>query len=155
MAKKKNELLDGLMDVLGESGGDILSDLIEGLTGEKISSTQSEDLLEGILQGGGNLLGGLGDVVSDLTGIGAQNTQASETAKLSGKTKSSASEKKVIKSSGRKTTAKKETTKKTSAKKETAKKTSEKKETAKKPASSKSSAAKKTKTSAAKKTTTR
>lgn len=144
MAKKKNELLDGLMDVLGESGGDILGDLIEGLTGEKISSTQSEDLLEGILQGGGKLLGGLGDVVSDLTGLGAQNTHASETAQLTGKTKSSASDKKVIKSSGRKTTAKKETAKKTSEKKETAKTTA-----------SKSSAAKKTKTSAAKKTITR
>jgi len=136
MAKKKNELLDGIMDVLGESGGDILGDLIEGLTGEKISASQSDELLEGILNGGGNLLGGLGDVVADLTGIGAQNTDASETAQKTGKEKSSGSGKKVIKSSGKKTT---------SAKKETAKKTT----------SAKTSAAKKTKTSAAKKKTTR
>lgn len=136
MAKKKNELLDGIMDVLGESGGDILGDLIEGLTGEKISASQSDELLESILNGGGNLLGGLGDVVADLTGIGAQNTDASETAQKTGKEKSSGSGKKVIKSSGKKTT---------SAKKETAKKTT----------SAKTSAAKKTKTSAAKKKTTR
>lgn len=136
MAKKKNELLDGIMDVLGESGGDILGDLIEGLTGEKISASQSDELLEGILNGGGNLLGGLGDVMADLTGIGAQNTDASETAQKTGKEKSSGSGKKVIKSSGKKTT---------SAKKETAKKTT----------SSKTSAAKKIKTSAAKKKTTR
>ena len=136
MAKKKNELLDGIMDVLGESGGDILGDLIEGLTGEKISASQSDELLEGILNGGGNLLGGLGDVMADLTGIGAQNTDASETAQKTGKEKSSGSGKKVIKSSGKKAT---------SAKKETAKKTT----------SAKTSAAKKTKTSAAKKKTTR
>ena len=141
MAKKKNELLDGIMDVLGESGGDILGDLIEGLTGEKISASQSDELLEGILNGGGNLLGGLGDVVADLTGIGVQNTDASETAQKTGKEKSSGSGKKVIKSSGKKTTS--------------AKKDSEKKETAKKTTSAKTSAAKKTKTSAAKKKTTR
>jgi len=141
MAKKKNELLDGIMDVLGESGGDILGDLIEGLTGEKISASQSDELLEGILNGGGNLLGGLGDVVADLTGIGAQNTDASETAQKTGKEKSSGSGKKVIKSSGKKTAS--------------AKKDSEKKETAKKTTSAKTSAAKKTKTSAAKKKTTR
>ena len=141
MAKKKNELLDGIMDVLGESGGDILGDLIEGLTGEKISASQSDELLEGILNGGGNLLGGLGDVMADLTGIGAQNTDASETAQKTGKEKSSGSGKKVIKSSGKKTAS--------------AKKDSEKKETAKKTTSSKTSAAKKTKTSAAKKKTTR
>ena len=141
MAKKKNELLDGIMDVLGESGGDILGDLIEGLTGEKISASQSDELLEGILNGGGNLLGGLGDVVADLTGIGAQNTNASETAQKTGKEKSSGSGKKVIKSSGKKTAS--------------AKKNSEKKETAKKTTSAKTSAAKKTKTSAAKKKTTR
>ena len=141
MAKKKNELLDGIMDVLGESGGDSLGDLIEGLTGEKISASQSDELLEGILNGGGNLLGGLGDVVADLTGIGAQNTNASETAQKTGKEKSSGSGKKVIKSSGKKTAS--------------AKKNSEKKETAKKTTSAKTSAAKKTKTSAAKKKTTR
>ena len=47
-----------------------------------------------ITSGGGNLLGGLGDVMADLTGIGAQNTDASETAQKTGKEKSSGSGKK-------------------------------------------------------------
>ena len=119
MAKKKG-ILDDLMDALGDAGGDMLGDLIEGLTGQSVSSSQADDLLEGLMGGGSSLLGGLGDVVSDLTGIGATNTEASEVAQMSDKVKVSAAPKKKVKSSGGKVKKETEGKKKTSSAKTSA-----------------------------------
>lgn len=82
----------------------LLGSFLGGGTSSSSSSSSSsngiEDILEDILGGDtsssplGGLMDNLGDTVSDLTGIGAVNTEASETAKLSGKEKTSASAKK-------------------------------------------------------------
>lgn len=95
MAKKKG-ILDELMGALGEGGSDILGDVIEELLGDT-TAVNGSDLAEGLLENGDTLLSGLGDIVEDLTGLGATNTKASETAQLSGKTKSSSSVKKKVK----------------------------------------------------------
>lgn len=142
MAKKKG-ILGDLLDALGDSGGEIISDLMEELTGASISASQGDHLLEGLMEGGSNLMEGLGDVVSDLTGAGAVNTEASAVAQLDGKVKSSAARKKTIKSSAAKKT--------TTARKNTAAASAK---TGAKAVAAKSSTAKKVKkTTTAKKTT--
>ena len=99
-----------------------------------------------LLENGDGILQGLGDVVSDLTGIGASNEKASDVARMTGSTKSSGAKKKTTKTTAKKTekkTSGKKAEKKTTAK--TEKQTSAKKNTSAKTASSKpkSSAAKK------------
>jgi len=75
---KQNNLLDGLMDVLGENSGDIV-----------------ENVLEGLLENSDDLLQNLADTVSGLTGLGAENVKASAAARKTGKQKSSVSAKKT------------------------------------------------------------
>lgn len=134
---KKESLLDGLLDVLGESGGEILSELLGG----DAKKSKAEPSLGGLFEGGDGLLEGLGDLVSDLTGIGASNSEASSVAKQTGEIKSSSTKKKVIRSVGKtaaktQKTASKPAAKKTTAKKTTAKKTAPAAGTAKKKSSS-------------------
>ena len=135
---KKESLLDGLLDVLGENGGEILSELLGGDT----KQTKAEPSLDGLFGGGDSLLEGLGDLVSDLTGIGASNSEASPVAKQTGEIKSSSTTKKVIRSASGKTAAKtqkaaaKPAAKKSTAKKTAAKKTAPAASTAKKKSSS-------------------
>lgn len=95
MTKKKETLLDGILDVLGESGGQILTELLGG----EAESAKSESF-------GENLLEGLGDLAADLTGIGAANAGASPVAKQTEKTKSSSTKKKTVKSASAKSSAK-------------------------------------------------
>lgn len=74
------DVLDDLIDTDSGNGG--LGDMLGGLTG-------------GDSEGGlGDMLGGLGDTFTDLTGIGATNTEASDMAKEKGANKISASGKK-------------------------------------------------------------
>ncbi|MBP3541022.1 MAG: hypothetical protein J6K72_04275 [Clostridia bacterium] len=74
------DVLDDLIDTNSGNGG--LGDMLGGLTG-------------GDSEGGlGDMLGGLGDTFTDLTGIGATNTEASDMAKEKGANKISASGKK-------------------------------------------------------------
>ena len=94
---KKNGVMDGLMDLLGEEGGQILEDVLEGVLGQDISSSGAETLLENVLEGGGDILQNIGEAITDLTGIGSPNTKASETASMTGVKKSSSSAKKVVK----------------------------------------------------------
>lgn len=134
---KKEDLLDGILGALGESGGQILTELLGG--GAK--QAKAEPSLDGLFGGGDGLLEGLGDLVADLTGIGASNPDASPVAKQTGTVKSSSTKKKVIKSASGKTAAKakksaKTTVKKTAAKKTTAKKSAPAASTAKKKSSS-------------------
>lgn len=105
---KKESLLDGILGALGESGGDILSELLGG------DSEKTESSLGGLFEGGDGLLDGLGDLVADLTGIGASNPDASPVAKQTGEVKSSSTKKKVIRSASGKAASK---AKKTAAKK--------------------------------------
>jgi len=127
---KKNDLLGGFLDALSEGGSDILGELLEQVTGSKEAASIGGELLEGLSENSGSILENLGDVVADLTGIGAENTKASDVAKLSGKTKSSSTAKKAAKkTSAKKPAAAKKTTaaKKPAAAKKT---TAEKKTTA-------------------------
>lgn len=129
---KKNDFLSDLLGELGKT--DILGELLEQVTGSNEAANMGGDLLEGLLENGDGILEGLGDVVSDLTGIGAANEKASEVAKMTGSTKSSGAKKKTVKSSAKKT--EKKTEKKTSAKKAAEKKTTSSKAAAAKPRSS-------------------
>ena len=124
---KKNDLLGDILNELGK--GDILGELLEPVTGSNEAANMGGEVLEGLLGNGDGILQGLGDMVSDLTGIGASNDKASDVAKMTGSTKSSGAKKKTVKTSGKKTE------KKTSGKKTTSAKTAS--------AKPKSSAAKK------------
>ena len=128
---KKNSILGDIREALGEEGGGLIGDLLEQVTGSSEAASMGDELLENLAENGGGILEGIGDVVADLTGLGAANTKASEVAKLSGKTKSSSTSKKTVKSSAKKTTS---SAKKTAAKKTA---TSAKKTEAKKPAAAK------------------
>ena len=97
---KKNDILGDFLEVLGSDGGELLGDLLEQVTGNADIGSLGGDLLEGLSENGGNILQGVGDVFSDLTGLGSSNPDASETAQLSGKTKSSAAPKKIKKTTG-------------------------------------------------------
>ena len=68
----------------GDGGG--LGDMLGGLT-------------DGEGGGLGDMLGGIGDTFSDITGIGAANSEASEVAQMKGENKISASGKKPANSS--------------------------------------------------------
>ncbi len=99
---KKESLLDGILGALGESGGDILSELLGGDT----EKSKAEPSLGSLFEGGDGLLDGLGDLVADLTGIGASNPDASPVAKQTGEVKSSSTKKKVIRSASGKAASK-------------------------------------------------
>lgn len=128
---KKDSLLDGILGALGESGGELLSELLGGNT----ENTKADSSLGGLFEGGNGLLEDLGDLVSDLTGIGTSNPDASPVAKQTGEIKSSTTKKKVIRSVSGKAAAK-PTAKKTVAKKTSAQKSTPAASTAKKKSSS-------------------
>jgi hypothetical protein len=69
--------------------GDILEDITDGNGGGL------DGLLGGDSEGGfGDVLGGISDTFSDITGIGASNSEASDVAQMKGENKISASGKK-------------------------------------------------------------
>lgn len=136
---KKNSFLGDLLHELGAGSGDALGELLEQVTGSNEAANMGGELLEGLLGNDDGILQGLGDVVSDLTGIGAANGKATDVAKKTGTAKSSGAKKKTVKVSEKKT-EKKSTEKKAAAKKTAAKKTASSKAASSKP---KSSAAKK------------
>lgn len=131
---KKNGFLGDLFHELGADSGDVLGELLEQVTGSNEAANMGGELLDGLLGNDDGILQGLGDVVSDLTGIGAANGKATDVAKKTGAAKSSGAKKKSVKVSEKKTE------KKTAAKKPAAKKTASSKAASSKP---KSSAAKK------------
>lgn len=126
---KKESLLDGILGALGESGGDILSELLGG------DSEKTESSLGGLFEGGDGLLDGLGDLVADLTGIGASNPDASPVAKQTGEVKSSSTKKKILRSTSGKAASKAKKAAKPAAKKTVAKKAAPAASTAKKKSS--------------------
>lgn len=89
---KKSGFLDGLLDALGEGGAEILGELLGGSTGKEKESSP----LGSAFEGEGGLVQGLGDLVSDLTGLGTSNPKASSVAKQKGVTKSSSAKKKSV-----------------------------------------------------------
>lgn len=113
---KKNGFLGDLLHELGAGSGDVLGELLEQVTGSNEAANMGGELLDGLLGNSDGILQGLGDVVSDLTGIGAANGKATDVAKKTGAAKSSGAKKKAVKVSEKKT-EKKTATKKTAAKK--------------------------------------
>lgn len=89
MAKRKG-VLDKLLNVLGDAGGDVLTDAGRELFGAEVAGKEGAG---GLLANGGELLQGIGDAVQDLTGLGGSNARASATAQKTGKQKSSSAQK--------------------------------------------------------------